>query len=155
MKTVLTYGTFDVFHIGHLKILERLKALGDRLIVGVSTDEFNMLKNKRSLLSYEDRSAVVAAIRYVDLVIPETSWGQKLDDIKRYNADIFGIGDDWTGKFDHLKSYCEVVYLPRTLNVSSTNVRQIMGNLSLEHIRQIEISAREITEIFRTFGCDN
>lgn len=152
MKTVLTYGTFDVFHIGHLKMLERLKSLGDRLIVGVSTDEFNTLKNKTSLLCYEDRAAVVAAIRCVDQVIPEHSWEQKLQDIQNYQVSIFGIGDDWTGKFDDLKVHCEVVYLPRTMGVSSTNVRNILGNLSLEHIRSIEKSAGEIARIFQTFG---
>jgi len=130
MKTVLTYGTFDVFHIGHLNMLQRLRNLGDRLIVGVSTDEFNALKNKSSLLCYEDRAAVVAAIRYVDLVIPERSWDQKIEDINKYNVSVFGIGDDWVNKFDNLKAYCEVVYLPRTMGVSSTKVRNILGNLS-------------------------
>lgn len=152
MKTVLTYGTFDVFHIGHLKMLERLRSLGDRLIVGVSTDEFNALKSKTSLLCYEDRAAVVAAIRCVDQVIPEISWDQKLQDIRKYNVSVFGIGDDWFGRFDELKSHCEVVYLPRTMGISSSNVRNILGNLSLEHIRNIEKSAGEIARIFQTFG---
>lgn len=152
MTTILTYGTFDVFHAGHLKMLQRLKSMGDRLIVGVSTDEFNEAKKKKSLLCYEDRIAVVEAIKYVDLVIPEKSWDQKEEDVKRYNVDVFGMGDDWVGKFDYLKKYCEVVYLPRTLNISSTNIRKILANLSLEHVKQIESSAREITEIFKTFG---
>lgn len=154
MKTIITYGTFDIFHIGHLKLLERLKNLGDKLIVGVSTDEFNLLKNKKNIMSYEDRAAIVSAIRCVDLVIPENSWDQKIDDIKKYNVDIFGIGDDWIGEFDHLKEHCEVVYLPRTMDISSTNVRSILSNLSIEHIKQIESSAKEIAEIFKTFGVD-
>lgn len=152
MKTVLTYGTFDIFHVGHLRILERLARLGDRLIVGVSTDLFNQSKGKSSLLTYEDRVAVVAAIRCVDLVIPEESWEQKVLDIKKYTVDIFGIGDDWAGKFDFLEEYCEVVYLPRTFGISSTKVKNITAKLSLQHIKQIESSAREIAQIFETFG---
>lgn len=154
MKTIITYGTFDIFHIGHLKLLERLKKLGDKLIVGVSTDEFNLLKNKRNLMSYEDRAAIVASIKCVDLVIPENSWDQKIDDIKKYNVDIFGIGDDWIEQFDYLKDHCEVIYLPRTMNISSTNVRGILSKLSIEHIRKIEESAHEIAEILKTFGVD-
>lgn len=152
MVTVLTYGTFDVFHIGHLNILKRLKNLGDRLIVGVSTDEFNKLKGKTSLLSYEDRASVVQAIRYVDEVFPENTWEQKLTDIEKYNVNILGMGDDWEGKFNNFNDICKVVYLPRTLGISSTNVRGILGNLSLEHIKNIEKSASEISKIFQTFG---
>jgi glycerol-3-phosphate cytidylyltransferase len=152
MKTVITYGTFDIFHVGHLRMLERLSKLGDRLIVGVSTDEFNEKKNKVSLLSFEDRAEVVRAVRYVDLVIPEESWEQKEEDIRKFSVDVFGIGDDWAGKFDHLKEYCEIVYLPRTFGISSTKVKQITGELSLAHIQQIENSAREIANILKTFG---
>jgi glycerol-3-phosphate cytidylyltransferase len=125
MKTVITYGTFDLFHIGHLRLLERLKEKGDRLIVAVSTDEFNEKKNKRSFLPYEQRAEIVSAIRYVDMVIPEEAWEQKLDDIKKYDVGVFGIGDDWVGKFDFLAPYCEVIYLSRTSGISSTSLRQL------------------------------
>lgn len=155
MKVVLTYGTFDVFHVGHLRVLERLKGLGDHLIVGVSTDEFNAEKNKKSLLSYEDRAAVVSAIRCVDQVIPENHWDQKIEDVKKYKVDVFGMGDDWEGKFDFLKPYCEVVYLKRTMGISSTKVRNIVQNLSLDHIKKIEESAREVANILKTFGVDH
>lgn len=123
MKTVITYGTFDVLHFGHVNLLRRAKELGDRLIVAVSSDQFNSGKHKSSLLNYENRRAVVEAIRYVDLVIPEETWEQKIKDVEKYSVDIFVIGDDWEGEFDFLKEYCEVVYLPRTEGVSSTNIK--------------------------------
>lgn len=129
MKTVITYGTFDLFHIGHLKLLERARALGDRLIVAVSTDEFNAVKGKRTVISYADRAAIVKAIRYVDTVIPETCWEQKIKDIKRCNVSVFAIGEDWKGKFDDLKSLCEVVYLPRTRGISTTELKHSMALL--------------------------
>lgn len=154
MKTILTYGTFDVFHVGHVRMLRRLAELGDRLIVGISTDEFNNQKGKSSLLSYEDRVEVVESIKFVDLVIPEESWEQKLQDIEKYQVSVFGIGDDWLGSFDHLKDYCEVIYLKRTENISSTKVRKILGELSLEHIKKIENSAREVAAIFKSFGVE-
>lgn len=152
MKTVITYGTFDIFHVGHLRMLERLSRLGDRLVVGVSTDEFNKQKGKESLLSYEDRAAVVSAIRCVHQVFPEESWDQKKQDIIKYNVNIFGIGDDWVGEFDYLKNLCEVHYLPRTYGISSTKVKNILSKQSLTHIKQIEESAREIASIMKTFG---
>ena len=122
-KRVITYGTFDFLHIGHINILRRARALGDYLVVAVSTDEFNRIKHKQSYSSYEERKAIVEAIRYVDLVIPEHTWTQKVDDIKRYYIDIFVMGDDWKGEFDELKAYCEVVYLPRTEGISSTMIK--------------------------------
>ncbi|THB63250.1 MAG: glycerol-3-phosphate cytidylyltransferase [Spirochaetaceae bacterium] len=122
-KTVITYGTFDMFHIGHLNLLRRLKEMGDRLIVAVSTDEFNQTKGKKAMIPYAQRSAIVQAIRYVDLVIPEESWEQKLTDIADHQIDIFAIGDDWQGKFDHLKELCEVHYLERTKDVSSSELK--------------------------------
>ena len=125
---ILTYGTFDFLHIGHINVLRRAKALGDYLVVGLSTDEFNTIKHKQAYSSYEERKAIVEAIRYVDLVIPEITWKQKPDDIKRYNIDIFVMGDDWEGKFDDLNEFCKVVYLPRTENISSTLIRD---NLSI------------------------
>ena len=120
---VITYGTFDLFHYGHLQILKRAKALGDKLIVAVSTDEFNKIKNKKCIYPYDHRAKIVAAIRYVDKVIPETCWEQKRDDIKEYDIDIFVMGDDWRGKFDELKDLCKVVYLPRTGGISTTYIK--------------------------------
>ena len=120
---VLTYGTFDYLHIGHINILRRAKKLGDYLVVGLSTDEFNRSKNKHSHSCFEDRKAIVKSICYVDLVIPEITWEQKVDDIKKYNIDIFVMGDDWEGKFDFLRNHCEVIYLPRTENISSTLIK--------------------------------
>lgn len=130
MKTIITYGTFDLFHIGHVNLLSRAKALGDRLIVAVSTDEFNQQKGKTTLVPFEHRAAVVASCRYVDLVIAESSWSQKLTDIQKYAVDIFVIGDDWQGKFDDLKAFCEVLYLPRTRNISSSSIKQAMQVLA-------------------------
>lgn len=125
MKRVLTYGTFDLLHYGHINLLRRAKALGDYLVVGLSTDEFNLNeKNKRSYFSYEERKMLLEAIRYVDLVIPECSWDQKAVDVEKYDIDTFVIGDDWEGKFDFLKSQCEVVYLPRTPEISSTKIKE-------------------------------
>ncbi len=123
MKKVITYGTFDLFHYGHLRILERAKRLGDYLIVAVSTDEFNAVKGKKCVYPYEHRSKIVKAIKYVDKVIPEKSWEQKIEDIKEYGIDIFVMGDDWEGKFDFLRDYCEVVYLKRTDGISTTAVK--------------------------------
>ncbi len=131
MKTVITYGTFDLFHIGHLRLLERAKALaeGGRLIVAVSTDEFNWNeKRKRSTICYEERAAIVGALKCVDLVIPEEGWEQKRTDVTKYSVDCFVMGDDWKGKFDFLKDLCEVVYLPRTEGISSTMIKQGLGH---------------------------
>ncbi len=129
MKKILTYGTFDLFHYGHLRILQRAKALGDYLIVAVSTDEFNHIKNKKSTYPYAERAAIVEAIKYVDQVIPENDWEQKIDDIIKHKIDIMVMGDDWRGKFDYLKDYCQVVYLERTPNISSTEIKEdIRGN---------------------------
>lgn len=122
-KTVITYGTFDLFHIGHLNLLKRAKALGDELIVAVSSDEFNLGKGKACQIKDVDRMAIVEAIRYVDKVIPETCWEQKVEDVQKYNVDVFVMGDDWKGKFDFLKEYCEVVYLPRTEGISTTQLK--------------------------------
>lgn len=129
-RTVLTYGTFDVVHIGHINLLRRARELGDRLVVGLSSDEFNSKKHKSSLLDYPNRKAVLEAIRYVDLVIPEVAWEQKIEDVKKYDVSTFVIGDDWEGKFDFLSEYCEVVYLSRTADISSTLIKQtlVAGN---------------------------
>ena len=120
MKTVLTYGTFDFLHVGHIRLLQRAKSLGERLIVGLSTDNFNSLKHKSAFIPYEQRKEILEAIRSVDLVIPEETWEQKIYDIEKYSVDIFVMGDDWLGEFDFLEEYCEVIYLPRTQNISSS-----------------------------------
>lgn len=124
MKRVITYGTFDLLYWGHIRLLERARALGDYLIVATSTDQFNALKHKEAYHSFEHRKYILEAIRYVDKVIPETSWDQKIQDVKNYNIDIFVMGDDWKGQFDFLKDYCEVVYLPRTEGISTTKIKQ-------------------------------
>ena len=126
MKRVITYGTFDVLHYGHINLLKRAKALGDYLIVCLSSDEFNAIKNKKSYYTFEQRKRILEACRYVDLVIPEYDWEQKISDVKKFQADIFVMGDDWKGKFDFLKDYCEVVYLPRTPDVSSTQTKEYL-----------------------------
>ena len=124
MKRVITYGTFDLLHYGHVNILRRAKEYGDYLIVDISTDEFNWNeKQKKCYFSYEQRKQLVESIRYVDLVIPEESWEQKIEDVKLYKVDTFVMGDDWKGKFDFLKEYCDVVYLPRTPEISTTQIK--------------------------------
>ena len=130
MKKVITYGTYDVLHYGHINLLKRARALGDYLIVALSSDEFNAVKNKKSYYTYEQRKTILEACRYVDMVIPENNWEQKISDIKKYNADIFVMGDDWEGKFDFLKDYCEVVYLPRTPDVSSTQTKEHLAQIN-------------------------
>jgi len=123
MKKVITYGTYDLLHIGHINLLRRARELGDYLIVALSTDEFNAIKNKKAYYSYEDRKTILEAIRYVDKVIPERTWDQKIQDVIENDIDIFVMGDDWKGKFDFLKDYCEVVYLPRTEGISTTKIK--------------------------------
>src|SRR5690625_3292793 len=115
MNRIITYGTFDLLHYGHITLLRRAKKLGDYLIVGLSTDEINWHeKNKKSFFSWEKRKKLLESIRYVDLVIPEHCWEQKVNDINLYQIDGFAIGDDWKGEFNYLEKYCEVVYIPRT-----------------------------------------
>ena len=127
-KTVLTYGTFDLLHYGHLEILRRASLLGDKLIVGVSTDKFNEIKGKTCVLPYQKRKALIESLDYVDEVIPENNWDQKVTDIKDNDIDIFVMGDDWEGKFDKLKDFCEVIYYPRTKGISSTKLRSILDD---------------------------
>lgn len=124
MKKVITYGTFDLFHVGHLNLLRRAKELGDYLIVAVSSDAFNALKGKKAYHPIEDRVKILEAIEYVDEVIIEESWNQKIDDVLSNNVDVFVMGDDWKGEFDYLKDYCEVVYLPRTKGISTTKIKE-------------------------------
>ena len=133
MKKVITYGTFDLLHYGHVNLLERAKKLGDYLIVVLSTDEFNWKeKQKKCYFTYEERKRLLEAIRYVDLVIPEESWEQKISDVQEYKIDTFVIGDDWEGKFDFLKEYCEVVYLPSTPEISTTQIKKDLKNNEID-----------------------
>lgn len=129
MKRILTYGTYDLLHYGHIRLLQRAKSLGDYLIVALSTDEFNRGKGKAAYHNYETRKQMLEAIRYVDLVIPEESWEQKISDVQKYDVDIVVMGSDWAGsdRFDYLKEYCEVVYLPRTEGVSTTKIKEELG----------------------------
>ncbi len=130
-KTILTYGTFDLFHIGHLKILQNAKKYGDKLIVGISTDEFNKEKGKKTIIPFEQRKEIVENIKCVDIVIEENSWEQKIEDIKKYSVDIFIMGDDWKNEFDNLKDYCEVKYLSRTKGISSTQLKSVLNRVSV------------------------
>lgn len=130
MKKVITYGTFDTLHFGHILLLERAKNLGDYLIVGLSTDEFNAEKGKRSHFTYDQRKAFLETIRYVDEVIPEHSWDQKVRDVTEHQVGVFTIGDDWSGEFDYLAAYCEVHYLSRTPDISSTLIKANISTLT-------------------------
>lgn len=132
MKRVITYGTFDLLHYGHINLLRRAKQYGDYLIVALSTDEFNWnQKHKKSYFSYEQRKQLLESIRYVDLVIPEENWAQKESDVKEYHIDTFVMGDDWAGKFDFLKPYCDVVYLPRTPEISTTQIKKELNETNM------------------------
>lgn len=147
MTTVLTYGTFDLFHVGHVRILERAAALGERLCVGVSTDEFNAIKGKRCIMPYENRASIVGALRCVDQVLPENDWAQKRADIERLGADILVMGDDWTGKFDDLNDICKVVYLPRTQGISTTELKQTLQAFKGEKIAQLQDGLRALQSV--------
>ncbi len=124
MKKIITYGTFDLLHVGHINILRRAKEMGDYLVVGLSTDEFNKEKNKKAYHSYENRKLVLESIEFVDEVIPEENWEQKIKDIKEHDIDVFVMGDDWEGHFDFLKEHCQVVYLPRTIGISTSQIKK-------------------------------
>ena len=129
MRKVITYGTFDLLHYGHINLLRRAKALGDYLIVALSTDEFNWNeKRKKCYFTYEERKIVLEAIKYVDEVLPENNWEQKVSDVVDNDIDVFVMGDDWEGKFDFLKEYCEVVYLPRTEGISTTQIKDDLNS---------------------------
>ena len=145
MTTVITYGTFDMFHVGHLRLLKRLSEMGDKLIVAVSSDEFNELKGKKSLIPYEQRAEIIKSIQYVDMVIPEHSWEQKLDDIKQYEVDIFSIGDDWAGEFDFLQEFCDVVYMKKTQDISTSQLKKSLTNF-LSIPKEDILNAFEILE---------
>lgn len=125
MKRILTYGTFDLLHYGHINLLRRARQLGDYLVVALSTDEFNQEKGKKSYFCYDERKELLEAVRYVDLVIPEKSWEQKADDVREYRIDTVVMGDDWaqSDRFEYLRDLCEVVYLPRTPEISTTRIK--------------------------------
>lgn len=152
MKTVITYGTFDLFHVGHIRLLKRLKKLGDRLIVGISSDEFNSIKGKQSFFSYEERAEIVAACQYVDEVFPEHNWGQKRLDIEKYKADVFAMGEDWAGKFDELNDICQVVYLPRTEDISTTQIKKTLSSLKKNELEKIERSLHDVIEVVKAMS---
>ena len=141
-KRVITYGTFDMFHIGHLKLLQRLSELGEEVIVAVSTDEFNIVKNKTVLIPYSQRAEIVRNINCVDKVIAEENWDQKISDIKEHDISLFAIGDDWEGKFDYLKDYCEVKYLTRTQDISTTQLKKSLTSF-------LSISKDDILNVFK------
>ncbi|WP_315627946.1 glycerol-3-phosphate cytidylyltransferase [Vibrio vulnificus] len=153
MKVVLTYGTFDLFHVGHVRLLKRLSEMGDRLIVGVSTDEFNNIKGKKSVFSYAERKEILSSCKYVDEVIPENSWDQKISDIKKYHVNIFSIGDDWEGKFDFLKDYCEVCYLKRTEDISSTDIKRSISSIREEGLNKLDETLKDIRNVLEAIRC--
>lgn len=138
MTTVITYGTFDLYHIGHVKLLQRLKGLGSKLVVGLSTDEFNQLKGKQVVIPFKDRLEILMSCKYVDHVFAENSWEQKEGDIKRENASIFAMGDDWAGKFDYLESVVNVVYLPRTKDISTTDLKTVLRKVNEEKLNEVK-----------------
>ena len=150
-KTIITYGTFDLFHIGHLKLIQKLRGLGDRLIVGVSTDDFNLEKGKKCVIPYEQRAEIVSNLKQVDLVIPECSWEQKKEDIVKYNADVFAIGSDWRGKFDYLDSFCEVVYMERTEGVSTTEIKNMLSAVDGQRIQELQKALEVVSLLAREF----
>ncbi len=127
-RTIITYGTFDMFHVGHLRLLKRIKEMGTELIVAVSDDKFNEGKGKKTVIPYAQRAEIVESIKYVDKVIPEQNWEQKITDVAKYGIDTFVMSDDWEGKFDFLKEHCEVVYLPRTKDISTTQLKHTVKN---------------------------
>lgn len=138
MITLLTYGTFDLLHVGHIRLLRRLKNMSDRLVVGLSTDEFNLVKNKKCIISYSDRREMLLSTRYVDHVFPENSWDQKREDILREKAQIFAMGDDWAGRFDELMDIAKVIYLPRTPSISTTDLKEALLKFKMDEIESIK-----------------
>jgi glycerol-3-phosphate cytidylyltransferase len=147
MSIVLTYGTFDLFHIGHVNLLRRLRELGSRLIVGCSTDEFNTIKGKSVITPYEHRRQILLSCRYVDGVFPESSWDQKRSDIIREKADIFAMGDDWAGKFDELSDLTKVIYLPRTKDVSTTEIKQLVNAAFSEKKAEFRLYLNQLAKL--------
>ncbi|TMP45721.1 glycerol-3-phosphate cytidylyltransferase [Pseudoalteromonas citrea] len=149
MKVVITYGTFDLFHVGHVRLLKRLSKLGDKLIVGISSDSFNELKGKESFFSYKERAEIVKSCRFVDEVFPENNWEQKEQDIVKYGANIFAMGNDWHGKFDHLNEVCDVVYLKRTEHVSTTEIKKKLSATSIKDIEKMEQKIHDLLSMVK------
>ncbi|MBZ2163631.1 adenylyltransferase/cytidyltransferase family protein [Alteromonas stellipolaris] len=145
--TVVTYGTFDLFHVGHIRLLKRLRAMGDRLVVGLSTDSFNELKGKNVVIPFADRKEILLSCRYVDDVFEENTWEQKRDDLIREKADIFAIGDDWAGKFDELEDIVKVLYLPRTKDISTTELKTVMREINEEKVREAKNVATHLVDL--------
>lgn len=150
MKVIITYGTFDLFHVGHVRLLKNLRSLGDKLIVGLSTDEFNEIKGKNSFFSYNERREILLSSKYVDDVFPENEWEQKEQDIVKYNADTFAMGNDWEGNFDNLSKLCEVIYLPRTEDISTTLIKKKLSSLSDEKLFFVENALTEVFEVVKS-----
>jgi glycerol-3-phosphate cytidylyltransferase len=146
-KTSITYGTFDLYHIGHIKLFQRIKEFSSKLIVAVSTDEFNLSKGKKSIIPFENRFEIIKNLRCVDLVIPEESWDQKISDIIEYKVDNFIMGSDWEGKFDFLKKYCDVIYLPRTEGVSTTLIKNSISDLKNIKVESINSALNLLQQI--------
>ncbi|RXE46001.1 adenylyltransferase/cytidyltransferase family protein [Chromohalobacter israelensis] len=146
-KKIITYGTFDLLHVGHVRLLKRAKLLGDHLTVGLSTDEFNSLKGKSSIYSYAEREEILSSLSMVDEVIPEESWEQKINDIKNLGISIFAMGDDWNGTFDHLAKHTELVYIPRTENISTSEVRTVVSKLEEEKIKNLKHTIAKASKI--------
>lgn len=140
-KVVLTYGTFDILHYGHIRLLKRAKALGDYLIVAISTDEFNDIKGKKAYYDYKTRKEMLEAIKYVDKVIPENDWEQKVKDVLDNDVDIVTMGDDWTNsaRFEYLREYCDFVYLSRTENISTTRIKSDLELTNEEEAKKSKI----------------
>ncbi|ETS31900.1 glycerol-3-phosphate cytidylyltransferase [Photorhabdus temperata] len=155
MKKVITYGTFDLFHVGHIRLLKRLKTLGDYLIVVISTDDFNRLKGKKSFFSYEERKEIVEACKYVDMVLPENIWEQKRTDIIDNKVDILGMGDDWKGHFDDLNDVCEVVYLKRTEDISTTQIKNKLSVITPQKLQELEKSVHNVFDIVKAISGAN
>ena len=152
MIKVLTYGTFDLFHIGHVRLLQRAAELGDKLIVGVSSDEFNALKGKKSIMPYSHRAEIVGAMSCVEKVFPEHNWAQKVTDIQRFEADFLVMGHDWEGKFDDMKKYCDVVYLDRTENISTTELKMALNALRGDKILELRAALDTLRGVVEQLG---
>ena len=152
MTTVLTYGTFDLFHVGHVRLLKRAAQLGDKLVVGISSDEFNTLKGKKSLIPFEHRAEIVSSMSFVDDVFPEDNWAQKVTDIQRFKADVLVMGHDWEGKFDEMKRFCDVVYLSRTDGISTTELKTALSALSGDKIAELRRALDTVQAVVEQLG---
>jgi glycerol-3-phosphate cytidylyltransferase len=149
MRTVITYGTFDLFHVGHVRLLKRIRDLGDRLVVGLSSDEFNKVKGKKVIIPFADRKEILLSCRYVDDVFQENTWEQKREDIIREKAEVFAIGDDWAGKFDDLDDIVKVLYLPRTKDISTTELKTVIREINAEKLHEAKNVADHLVDLLR------